>query len=76
LAFPSKASCGAVLFAAAQALAGPVQSIRIGPIDAVKADVTMVLAANRVKKCAGQFRGHLLFYGKRPPSTVLDLIAT
>lgn len=36
LAFPSKASCGALFFVAAHACAGPVQSIRIGPIDAAK----------------------------------------
>jgi hypothetical protein len=55
---------------AAQVSAGPVQSIRIGPIDAAKADVTLVLAANTVKKCAGQFRGQLLLYEAAPAVNV------
>lgn len=57
-----KASHSALLLVAAHAWAGPVQSIRIGPIDALKADVALVLSPNTVKKCAGQYRGQLLFY--------------
>lgn len=65
-----RASCGAILFAAAQACAGPVQSIRIGPIDASKVEVTMVLTPATVKKCAGQYRGQLLFFEATPAINV------
>lgn len=61
---------GALLFATAHACAGPVQSIRIGPIDASRAGVTMVLSANAVKKCAGQYRGQVLFFEATPAVNV------
>lgn len=65
-----KASHGTLLFVAAHACAGPAQSIRIGPMDASKTDITMVLSANTVKKCAGQYRGQLLFYEATPAINV------
>lgn len=65
---------GALLFAVAHACAGPVQSIRIGPIDASKADVTMVLSANTVNKCADQYRGQVLLYEATPAINVSGIL--
>lgn len=62
---------------AAHAGAGPVhsiQSVRIGLVDAAKADVTLVLATNAVKKCAGQFRGQLLVYEATPAVNVFGAL--
>lgn len=42
--------------------AAPIQAVRIGPIDAVKFDIALILSSNAVKKCAGQFRGQLKAY--------------
>ena len=44
--------------------------MRIGPIDSAKAEITMVLAASTVKKCAGQFHGQLLLYEATPAINV------
>ncbi len=60
----------AIIFAAAHACAAPVQSIRIGPIDGSKIDVALVLPANMVKVCAGQYRGQVLFYEAAPAINV------
>ncbi len=61
-----KAALCALVFTTAHACAAPVQSIRIGTIDASKIDVALVLPANMVKVCAGQYRGQLLFYEAAP----------
>ena len=56
----------ATLWIASSAWAGPVMAIRVGPINASQADISMVLTAEAVKKCAGTYRGVMQFYEATP----------
>jgi hypothetical protein len=51
-----------------------VQTVRIGPVDQSRVDVTLVLSPNTVKKCDGQFRGHLSVYEVTPEIPVAGKI--
>jgi len=56
----------ASLWVFSSAWAGPVMAIRVGPISTTQADISMVLTAGSVKKCAGSFRGVMQFF-EAPP---------
>lgn len=52
-----------ILFVASlSAMAGPIGTVRIGPVDQSGTEITLNLSHNTLKKCEGLFRGQLLIY--------------
>jgi hypothetical protein len=80
--FPNLASqfikviCIASLGVLSSAWAGPVMAIRVGPISTTQADISIVLTAGSVKKCAGSFRGVMQFFEAPPGVNVLGPLRT
>ena len=49
-----------------QAWAGPVSALRVGPIEASKITVSMILSAQAIKKCSGTYRGQISLFEAAP----------
>ena len=47
-------------------MAGPIGTVRIGPVDQSGSDVTLILSPDTLKKCEGLFRGQLSIYEVAP----------
>lgn len=56
------------------AVSEPIQVVRIGPVDPSRADVTLILSPNTIKKCAGHFRGQLMVYDVTPALPVAGVL--